>query len=398
MWLNYLTQVSEASSVKPMKKAARMQINKSTFFLIVALTYSTSAFSDDLQILPFAKPDLNFSSIFSQKAATDFSSIQDATRSSSGDAGSPQNVFLKVLPSAVKVLTNDGHGTGVVISKKNNGYLITNHHVIDGYQTVGLVFGTDQDNDAVTLGEVVRYDEVSDLALVRLKTEKPGILPIEINKDGIQIGDDVHAVGHPLGEDWTYTRGYVSQQRKNYSWQTDVGEHHVADVIQTQTPINPGNSGGPLVDNFGRLVGINSFRSGRGEGINFAVANSTVQKFLKSQASVQRPSIPEEFRENLVSTGDDNKNGVVDLYFWDDNKNEIWDTLGIDTDEDLTLDQLAFDENENDVFELVIVWKYLDGELTGIYYSDENEDGEDDFVSFDFDLDGKIDETIEAEK
>ena len=57
----------------------------------------------------------------------------------------------------------------------------------------------------------------------------------------------------------------------------------------------------------------------------------------------------------------------------------------------------GFDENENDVFELVIVWKYLDGELTGIYYSDENEDGEDDFVSFDFDLDGKIDETIEAE-
>ena len=123
IWFNYLIQVSEASSVKPMKKEARMQINKSTFFLIVALTYSTSAFSDDLQILPFAKPDLNFSSIFSQKAATDFSSIQDATRSSSGDAGSPQNVFLKVLPSAVKVLTNDGHGTGVVISNGKSGGL-----------------------------------------------------------------------------------------------------------------------------------------------------------------------------------------------------------------------------------------------------------------------------------
>ena len=64
----------------------------------------------------------------------------------------------------------------------------------------------------------------------------------------------------------------------------------------------------------------------------------------------------------------------------------------------MTLDQLAFDENENDIFELVIVWKHLDGELTGIYYSDEDEDGDDDFVSFDFDLDGKIDETIEAEK
>ena len=100
----------------------------------------------------------------------------------------------------------------------------------------------------------------------------------------------------------------------------------------------------------------------------------------------------------MVSSGDENKNGIVDLYYWDDNKNEVWDTLGIDNDEDLTLDQLAFDENENDIFELVIVWKHLDGELTGIYYSDEDEDGDDDFVSFDFDLDGKIDETIEAEK
>ena len=115
---------------------------------MVTFAYISSAFSDTLQILPFEKPDLNFSSIFSQKAATDFTSIQDATRSSSGNTVSPQNVFLKVLPSAVKVLTNDGHGTGVIISKKNNGYLITNHHVIDGYQTVGLVFGTDQDNNA----------------------------------------------------------------------------------------------------------------------------------------------------------------------------------------------------------------------------------------------------------
>ena len=80
-----------------------------------------------------------------------------------------------------------------------------------------------------------------------------------VSYDGLFVGADVHAIGHPFGEDWTYTRGYVSQLRDQYGWKSDLGKHHVADVIQTQTPINPGNSGGPLFSEIGEVVGVTTF-------------------------------------------------------------------------------------------------------------------------------------------
>jgi hypothetical protein len=108
----------------------------------------------------------------------------------------------------------------------------------------------------------------------------------------------VHAIGHPTGESWTYTKGFVSQIRKGYEWSIDSGQTHRADVIQTQTPINPGNSGGPLLSDEGRLVGVNSFKA-EGEGLNFAVSVDDVRRLLASttdrrlgRASAVRPSSP----------------------------------------------------------------------------------------------------------
>ena len=97
----------------------------------------------------------------------------------------------------------------------------------------------------------------------------------------MQVGADVHAIGHPAGEAWTYTKGIVSQIRPGYEWQPKASVKHVADVIQTQTPINPGNSGGPLISDDGRLIGVNSFKKD-GEALNFAVSIGEVEKFLKA--------------------------------------------------------------------------------------------------------------------
>ena len=171
----------------------------------------------------------------------------------------------------------------------------------------------------------------------------------------MNIGDDVHAIGHPLGEDWTYTRGYVSQLRKDYAWQTGVSEHHVANVIQTQTPINPGNSGGPLLNDNGELIGVNSFGNTRGEGINFAIDMTSVSAFLKTKEDRSRQVIDSDLGE-LVASWDENKNGDPDVYGWDSNGNGKIDILGFDKDENLALEELAIDENENGNPELKIVF------------------------------------------
>ena len=137
----------------------------------------------------------------------------------------------------------------------------------------------------VMQANVIKIDQVADLALVKLASVPSYARPIELGDiTEIQIGADVHAIGHPTGEAWTYTKGIISQVRKGYKWQAETGPQHEADVIQTQTPINPGNSGGPLISDSGHLIGVNSFKA-KGEALNFAVSVEDVKKFVSRSGS-----------------------------------------------------------------------------------------------------------------
>ena len=100
------------------------------------------------------------------------------------------------------------------------------------------------------------------------------------------VGSDVHAIGHPGSLSWTYTKGYVSQIRKNYKWNYEKTLHE-ASIIQTQTPISPGNSGGPLISSEGELLGVNSFKA-QGENLNFAVTSLEVINFLKNIKKLEK--------------------------------------------------------------------------------------------------------------
>ena len=345
------------------------------------ITVSTAA---ELIVPKFTKPDFKVLDLLAAKEKTSFKAANQVFRSNSA------SVFARALPSVVKVLTNEGHGSGVVASTQ--GFIITNYHVVAEYETVGVVFSTDIDSDEVNLATVVRFDEVADLALLRLNRDVPGLVAIKTASGEVNIGDDVHAIGHPLGEDWTYTRGYVSQKRQNYAWQTGVAEHHVANVIQTQTPINPGNSGGPLLNDDGEMIGINSFGNADAQGLNFAIDLSSVNSFLKSQESRPR-KVAESELGDLVASWDDNKNGDPDAYGWDSNGNSSMDILGYDFNEDLAMEELHFDENEDGNAELkVLDGSYLEPSTLGIVYViDENEDGEPDAIAHDEDGDGEID-------
>lgn len=192
-------------------------------------------------------------------------------------------VYQSASPSVVLVLAGAAFGSGALISA--DGKIITNLHVVGDAKEVGVVFkpaaeGASFGKADVRRAKVIRRDEVADLALLQVSEVPAGVKPLAVAAPGaVQVGSDVHAIGHPTGQAWTYTRGIVSQVRKDYAWRTEMGIDHKATVVQTQTPINPGNSGGPLLDDNLKIIGINSFKSD-GEGLNFAVSADDVRIFL----------------------------------------------------------------------------------------------------------------------
>jgi serine protease Do len=156
-----------------------------------------------------------------------------------------------------------GLGSGVVV--RADGYVLTNHHVIDGAEVVNVEF-----SDGRTLAaKVVGSDAPSDLAV--LKVEGTNLQTLTLgDSDAVRVGDVVLAVGNPLGVGQTVTMGIVSAKGRA----TGAGDGSFEDFIQTDAPINQGNSGGPLVSTRGELVGINSqimSRSGGNIGIGFAI-------------------------------------------------------------------------------------------------------------------------------
>jgi hypothetical protein len=183
----------------------------------------------------------------------------------------------------VIVFTKEGLGSGSFIS--SDGTILTCYHVVAGYSKVGIIpkpaeEGAKPDPNSALIADVIKTDQVSDLALLKLEQPIANIAaPLSLGDfSKVSVGDDVHAIGHPTGETWTYTKGYVSQIRRAYQWTAEDGLAHTADVIQTQTPINPGNSGGPLLNSTGALIGVNAFKD-TGEGLNFAVGSDEILEF-----------------------------------------------------------------------------------------------------------------------
>ncbi|HIE22433.1 MAG TPA: trypsin-like serine protease [Acidimicrobiia bacterium] len=187
-----------------------------------------------------------------------------------GDVVSATDVASRVIPSTVAVevfsLLGGGSGSGVVYGEE--GYLITNDHVVAGAEEVFVVFS----DGARYQAEIVGTDPLTDLAV--LKVDRPDLVPIAIgSSDDLAIGEPAIAVGNPLGLEGgpTVTMGIVSALDRSLavsSGSTLFG------LIQTDAPIAPGSSGGALVDAAGRLIGITTaiaVSDVGAEGLGFAV-------------------------------------------------------------------------------------------------------------------------------
>ena len=234
-------------------------------------------------------------------------------------------LYRTISPSVVYVANKEGFGSGSLVDASGN--ILTNWHVVNGYAYVAIIFkpaveGKEPTRDETKLGRVVKYDEVADLALVEASEVPTGRVPIRLGDSSeIAVGADVHAIGHPEGQSWTYTTGVISQYRQGYGWEGKGDAiKHKGDIIQTQTPINPGNSGGPLLADSGHLIGINTFKATGGEGLNFAVSVDEVKKFLARPASRlaqehQKPQSKVECKPKELSTFRNKENNATVVSF-----------------------------------------------------------------------------------
>jgi len=144
-----------------------------------------------------------------------------------------------------------GLGSGVIVS--NDGYILTNNHVVDGADNIQVDMTDGQNVTETITAKLVGTDKASDLAVIKIN--RSGLHPLAMaNSDSVQVGDVVLAVGNPLGVGQTVTMGIISAKGRS----TGSGSGSYEDFLQTDAPINQGNSGGALVNLRGELVGINS--------------------------------------------------------------------------------------------------------------------------------------------
>ncbi|WP_137723496.1 S1C family serine protease [Prescottella subtropica] len=179
---------------------------------------------------------------------------------SAAPAGSIEAVAQKVVPSVVQIQVSgargQGEGSGVILS--SDGLIMTNNHVVSGGGPDGKLMVAFADGSTAP-ATLVGADPTSDIAVIKVDG-KSGLTPIELgNSDDVQVGQQVVAIGSPLGLAGTVTSGIISALDRPVSTSGEEGNQNtVIDALQTDAAINPGNSGGALVDMDGKLIGINT--------------------------------------------------------------------------------------------------------------------------------------------
>lgn len=172
-------------------------------------------------------------------------------------------IIEDAIKSVVTIKTEVGQGTGFLISE--NGYIVTNAHVLVGGSKVYAITYDKEVNNA----DFVGYNADLDIALLKISGNFDSI---ELSdSDNIQIGEKVIAIGNPLGLQFSVSEGIVSATDR-------AGANNLEAYIQTDAALNPGNSGGPLINKEGEVIGINNFKIGGGENLGFALESNFIKQ------------------------------------------------------------------------------------------------------------------------
>jgi serine protease Do len=208
-------------------------------------------------------------------------------------------------------------GSGFIVDPR--GYIVTNEHVIDKADKIYVKLSTDPDTtDLGRPAQLIGEDKATDLAVIKIDTDKPLPTVKMGNSDDVQVGDWVEAIGSPFALSQTVTAGIISAKNRTIEPGASGQFQH---FLQTDAAINPGNSGGPLLDMNGNVIGVNTAiytQSAGYEGIGFALPSNTVvavyNDLIGPSHKVTRGSIGIQFREGLsdaVNRVYGFKNGVL---------------------------------------------------------------------------------------
>lgn len=182
-----------------------------------------------------------------------------------------------------------GSGSGSVIDSQ--GYILTNYHVIEDAQKLTVNLGGDKSYPAKVIGG----DPDTDLAVIKIDPPREGLTVVPLgDSDKLEVGQKVLAIGNPFGLDRTLTTGVISGLQRPLR---GINNRPIEGAIQTDASINPGNSGGPLLDKYGKMIGINSqilSRSGGSVGVGFAIPVNIAKRVVPQLiqfGEVRRPKL-----------------------------------------------------------------------------------------------------------
>jgi len=185
------------------------------------------------------------------------------------------SLVKQIGEAVVQVRTPEGLGSGFFVNE--DGYLITNFHVIEGETEISVEVYPQRDGELARETykqvKIIAINKFHDLALLQIQDkDAPKFKPVVLgSSDALNVGDEVFAIGSPLGLERTVTQGILSTKTRELE-----GELY----LQTSTQINPGNSGGPLFNLAGEVVGVTNMKITFGEGLGFAIPVELVKSFL----------------------------------------------------------------------------------------------------------------------
>ena len=197
-----------------------------------------------------------------------------------------ENVKSAVVGIAASI--NNGYSVGSGVAIAGDGYILTNHHVVNGSNSIVVYFADMTQSQA----SLIWSDSSLDMAVIKTKRDMPFL---ECgNSQDLKVGEEVIAIGTPLTLQFkhTVTKGIVSALNRTLEVESMGGASYLQNLIQHDASINPGNSGGPLIALNGKVVGINTLKASEGEGIGFAIPIEVGEKITKKVISNQSYSAP----------------------------------------------------------------------------------------------------------